>query len=227
MKTTKLIAKKALTHDVFELVYESQLDMSNIVSWQFITFLLPEIGGRAYSVANVVDEKIILLIKRVSQEHEWRWWSMMLCDAEIGTEFNSVGPVGKFVLQDTTKSKCFLWTGTGLAPLYHQVLHSVEKWCDLKMIFWVRKYEDVFYEEELLDLKQKYSNFDFEIYLSRETELKASHFKSWYVTEFLNSNSIQNYQEYYLCGAPVVVESCEQKLSDLWVSGDMVFEEKY
>jgi len=55
MKITKLIEKKSLTHDVFELIYETDLDMDNIVSGQFITFLLPEIGGRAYSVWNVVE----------------------------------------------------------------------------------------------------------------------------------------------------------------------------
>ncbi|MDC0506191.1 FAD-dependent oxidoreductase [Candidatus Gracilibacteria bacterium] len=227
MKITKLVAKKVLTHDVFELVYESELDMSNIVSGQFITFLLPEIGGRAYSIANIADDKVILLVKRVSEENSGRGGSIMLCDAEIGTEFKSVGPVGKFVLQDTTQSKCFLGTGTGLAPLYHQVLRSVERGCELKMIFGVRKYEDVFYEQELLELKETYSNFDFTIYLSRETEIKADHFKSGYVTEFLNSDSVKDYGEYYLCGAPVVVESCEQKLSDLGVSQESIFEEKY
>jgi len=227
MKITKLVAKKALTHDVFELVYESELDMSNIISWQFITFLLPEIGGRAYSIANVVDNKVVLLIKRVSEKNSGRGWSMALCDAELWTEFKSVGPVGKFVLQDTAQAKCFLWTGTGLAPLYHQVLQSAERWCDLKVIFWVRKYEDIFYEQELLDLKQKYSNFDFEIYLSRETEMNADHFKLGYITEFLNTDSVKNYGEYYLCGAPVVVESCEQKLTELGVSEESVFEEKY
>ena len=227
MKITTLIAKKALTHDVFELIYSSELDCSNFISWQFITFLIPEIWGRAYSIANIVDDTITLLIKRVAGENEGRGGSIALCDAEIWTEFKSVWPVGKFVLQDTDKPKCFLWTWTGLAPLYHQVLHSVEKWCKLKLIFWVRKYKDVFYEQELLNLKQNYSNFDFEIYLSRETDMKEDYFKPWYVTEFLDSDSVKHYQEYYLCWAPVVVESCEKKLSELWVDSESIFEEKY
>ncbi len=227
MKITKLIAKKQLTHDVFELIYASELDCSNCISGQFITFLLPDIWGRAYSIGNIVDGKIVLLIKRVSSENGWRWGSMMLCDAEVWAEFNSVGPVGKFVLQDSDTPKCFLGTGTWLAPLYHQILHSVERWIDLKLIFWVRKYEDVFYEQELLDIKQKHPNFDFEIYLSRETDMKADHFRSGYITEFLNPGSVKDYGEYYLCWAPVVVESCEKKLAELGVSEDSVFEEKY
>lgn len=260
MKITTLVWKKQLTADVFELRYTSQLDMSFCKSGQFITFIIPDIWGRAYSISNVVGDEIILLIKRVSLENGGKWWSIALCDSALWTEFNSVGPIGKFVLQENMKSKCFLWTGTGLAPLYHQVLRSIDFYNDyanktdetaetkyyshdqsvpntafgslwtesrLHIVFWVRKYEDVFYEQELLDLKKLYKNFDFTIYLSRETHMKKDYFKPGYVTEFLDKQSVQKYWEYYLCWAPVVVDSCEKKLEELGISEHMIFEEKY
>lgn len=260
MKMTTLVWKKQLTADVFELRYTSQLDMTHCKSGQFITFIIPEIGGRAYSISNIVGDEIVLLIKRVSLEDGGKWWSIALCDSDLWTEFNSVGPIGKFVLQENMKSKCFLWTWTGLAPLYHQVLRSIDVYDDyahqpewtpqikyyshdqtvpttvfgslgteskLHIVFWVRRYEDVFYEQELLDLKKLYKNFEFTIYLSRETQMKKDYFKPGYVTEFLDQQSVQNYGEFYLCWAPVVVESCQKKLDDLWINELMVFEEKY
>ncbi len=50
----------------------------------------------------------------------------MICDAEVGTTFSGMLPLGHFVLQDNSRAKCFIGTGTGFAPVYCQALgHSL------------------------------------------------------------------------------------------------------
>jgi ferredoxin-NADP reductase len=51
--------------------------------------------------------------------------------------------------------------------------------------------------------------------------------QKWYVTDFLTENTVKQYQEYYLCGAPAMIEWCQEKLKTLWVPEEQVFFEKY
>ncbi len=68
LQIATLTEKIQLTHDVYELVYESDTPIE-MQPGQFITFLLPEIGGRAYSILALDDKTHIrLIIKRWSRE---------------------------------------------------------------------------------------------------------------------------------------------------------------
>ncbi len=62
-----LVRKDLLTTDVFELEYQLS-EKKEFIPGQFITFILPGIGGRAYSILEQNNESIILVIKRWSLE---------------------------------------------------------------------------------------------------------------------------------------------------------------
>ena len=118
-----LISKSLLTHDVYELVYSCP-DMIKEYpkAGQYIMFQLAPGLNRAYSIASFREETFTLIIKRISDGRG----SPMICDAEVGTTFVGLLPLGHFVLQDNTRSKCFIGTGTGFAPVYCQALsHSM------------------------------------------------------------------------------------------------------
>jgi ferredoxin-NADP reductase len=68
MKQFLLTQKVNLTHDVFELHLECS-ELLNTQPGQFITLLLPEIGGRAYSILSQNERKTVLIIKRVKKEN--------------------------------------------------------------------------------------------------------------------------------------------------------------
>ena len=79
----------------------------------------------------------------------------MICDAEVGTPFQGMIPLGHFVLRDTPRNKCFIGTGTGFAPLYCQMLTSQmlsNPPTQCAFIFGVRNFVDSFYEQEILGL---------------------------------------------------------------------------
>ncbi len=223
LKEFKLIKKINLTNDVLKLVFEFSENISYKFG-QFITFILPWIWWRAYSMLDVYDKnKIILIIKRLEN---WRWWSKFICDSQIGDVLKWVWPAWHFILQENNKNKLFLWTWVGFVPLYNQIIWSLEKKqdCNLKLIFWVRSNEDVFYYDELSKLQENNSNFSFDYHLSSD---EKKWFHSWRITKFLTKDNLSNFEEFYICWNPLMIEDVLLKLQELWIQKEQIFTEGY
>ena len=138
----------------------------------------------------------------------------MLCDIPVGTELKAVGPSGHFVLSENNNNKLFIGTGTGLVPLYNQILGAAKagQTGNLHLLFGVRTKSDVFYIEELNAIKNNNPQFNYSVYLSQE---KTNNYKYGYTTDYLTPESVENYQEFYICGAPGMIDSATKKLTDL------------
>lgn len=227
MMQIKLVEKITLTHDVFELHYKLPETLV-MKPWQFFTFILPGIWGRSYSALDLKWDIAILIIKRWGDSDWGRWWSIALCDAEIWDEFKAVWPAGHFVLSENTDNKLFLGTGTWLVPLYNMILDGLKKktWERYQLVFGVRHMTDMFYTEAFETLKSQYPDtFYYHLVTSRDEAQWI--IKKWYVTDFLSKNVVSDYNEYYICWAPAMIEWCQNKLTELWVSEENVFFEKY
>ncbi len=225
MKQFTLTKKIELTSDVFELHFDCSEDFE-IKPWQFVTFILPKIGGRAYSVLEQDWNKTVLIIKRVKKEYWWRGWSIFICDSQPWDILNWVWPAGHFVLTWEKESKLFIGTGTGLVPLYNQILSWLERWdtSSYTLLFWIRTIKDVFYEDMFKDLSDKSDNFSYKIYLSRE---EKDWYKNGYVTDFMTQKNIKDYKEAYICGASAMVDSAVEKLEEAGLERESIFTEKY
>lgn len=116
-----LQSKRALTEDVFELVFVSASPVNKPQAGQFISFTLSPDIRRAYSLAYARENELTFIIKRLPEGKG----SPILCDMPIGTVVEALGPLGKFVLQKNNKSKLFIGTGTGFAPLFFQIKESL------------------------------------------------------------------------------------------------------
>ncbi len=104
-----LIAKRSITHDVYELIYScSDLAKDTPKSGQYVMFQLAPGLNRSYSIASFTIDTFTLVIKRVTEGKG----SSIICDAPIGQVFSGMLPLGHFVLRDTPVSKCFIGTGT-------------------------------------------------------------------------------------------------------------------
>lgn len=216
--------KKNLTHNIYELTFEAEKEII-FKNWQFITFLI-NVWWRAYSILKNDWKNITLIIKKWLESEWWRWWSKFLCELNIWEKIKWVGPAGHFVLQNNNKNKLFIWTWTGFVPLYNQIIGGIQDNPDtkFKIIFGSRKSSDLFYLDELTELKQKYNNFDYEIYTSSEKNIEYNH---WYVTDFLKNEEIKNFEEFYICWIPVMIDSAKQSLIDLWFEENNIHTEKY
>lgn len=234
LKTTfTLISKKELTHDVFELIYSCpELEKEMPKPGQYVMFQLAPWLSRAYSISefNISplnkggwrgDSIFTLIIKRIAEGR----WSPIICDAEIGTTFSGMLPLGHFTLQDTPKTKCFIGTGTGFAPLYCMVRTlSMRKFSGkVAFLYGVREECDFFYLEEMNAFKEK---LDLTLlpYLSRDDQEYATR---GYVTDWINQENITPYEEFYLCGSPTMVKDAREKLETLGVQKEQIFWEQY
>lgn len=215
---------KKLTQDVYELTFWFENDFE-IIPWQFVTFMIDSIWARAYSVLEKNWKEVVFLIKKLELENGWRWWSKFLCELKKWEKIKWLGPSWHFTLQKNEKNKIFLWTGTWLVPLYYQIKSALKNWHKekLKFIFGVRKENDIFYLDELNNLKNKYKNFDFEIYLSNEN---SKNYKNGYITEEIK-NLNWDFKEAYLCGNPVMIDSAKNIFLENWFLQENIFDEKY
>ena len=221
----KLIEKKNLTDNVFELVFEWENEIQ-VKPWYFITFLLDKIWGRAYSILETNWKNVVFIIKK-RETSEWgRWGSKYICDLNIWENLRWVWPVWHFVLKENSNNKLFIWTGTWFVPLYNQIVWALnaKQDCKLKLIFWVREEKDLFYVDELEKLKQNNNNFDYELYLSRAEKEWT---KKWYITDYLTKENVLNFQEFYICWAPNMIDSAVELLKNAWANEDNIFYEKY
>lgn len=225
MKQFTLIEKKELTHDVFELHFECN-ESFEILPGQFVTFILPGIWWRAYSILSQNQNKTVLIIKKVLPENWGRWGSVFICERGIWEVLQWVGPAGHFILKHTSGAKLFIGTGTGLVPLYNQIISWLQRWdtSAYMLLFWVRTSKDLFYLEELKNLSQKYSNFSYQLCLSRE-ETDFAH--TGYVTDLISPETVQNFKEAYICGMPAMVDSVGETLHNSWMGKENIFTEKY
>lgn len=232
----KLIEKKNLTPNVYEMVFSGEKELI-MKPGQFITFLLDKIWGRAYSILKMKWKELVLIIKKRELKDGWRWWSKLICELNIWDSLKWVWPAGHFLLKENTQNKLFIGTWTWFVPLYNMILWELEKNNSNKLYFtfWVREKEDVFYIEELEKIKNKYPNFDYGIYISRVKDLHIFELKypnskilSWYTTNYLTKKNLDNIREYYICWAPMMIESTVKKLINLWFKEkENIFYEKY
>ncbi len=217
---------------VFE--WEKELEMK---PGQFVTFLIEWLWGRAYSILKLDWKNITLIIKK-REKSEWgRWGSKLICELNIWESLKWVWPAGHFLLRENNNNKLFIWTGTGFVPLYNMIKYSLKKYSEtkIKLIFWVREENDVFYIDELKELKHKNSNFDFEVYISRVKDLykfrnlcPCIKIHSGYTTNNLIKENIKEFKEAYICWAPTMIESSVEKLTNLWfIEWENIFYEKY
>jgi len=224
LKQFTLTETKLLTHDVYEMSFKTE-DPIDMDYGQFVTFILPGIWGRSYSVLEVEENTIKLIIKKVELSDSGRGWSIFICDSQVWDTLQWVGPAGHFILQKNDKNKLFIGTGTGLVPLYNQILWINELGLNskTKMLFWVRREDDLFYIDELNNLAEK-DNFSYEVYTSRE---KVWDYREGYVTLYLTEENVKDFEEFYICGMPAMVDACIEKLRELWISEESIFSEKY
>lgn len=231
----KLIKSKNITKNVFEMVFQWENELK-MLPWQFITFLLESIGWRAYSILRIQWDKIILIIKKRELSEWGRWWSKLICELNIWDTLKWVWPAGHFILKENSQNKLFIWTGTGLVPLYNMITSELDKKNNNKVMltFWVREKEDLFYLNKLEQLKSINSNFDYDIYISRVKDLHEFKIENWlqninsgYTTNFITKKNVSDFKEVYICWAPTMIESTVEKLKKLNFNNENIYFEKY
>jgi CDP-4-dehydro-6-deoxyglucose reductase len=150
---------------------------------QFITFDLP-IGERrlqrwrSYSIAGAPEpmgnEFLELCIVRTP---EGPGTTYLFDEVKVGTVLKFKGPDGAFYLpEQLDKDLVFICTGTGIAP-FRSMLLDIKKrniaHKKIHLIFGTRYESGILYREEMEALQAEFSDFEFDIALSKEPNWKG------------------------------------------------------
>lgn len=184
---------------------------------------------RAYSISSSADDRLRLelVITKVpggavsTYVHDYM---------KEGEELLINGPYGDFYLRDSERDILLIATGSGLAPI-KSILDQIEReqiQRKTTLFFGARRRRDLYYFEELKEMEQKIPNFTLVPTLSRPTEEDQWEGERGRVTDLIEKYIPDNASmEVYICGAPAMVESCEDLLEKKGISNEMIFYDKF
>jgi len=230
----KLIAKRMLTSDVFEQLFESSAPFL-FAPGQFISVLIPGAGPggrdlrRAYSIASSPElmpskNYFELCVKLV----EGGPGTNYLNNLKIGESMKGHVPFGDFVYKTKApRHVIFVATGTGIAPFRSMLLSKVyaeNMPLTTKLLFGARDNGDLLYTDELSPILST----DFVQVLSRPSGAWPG-FKGR-VTDWLRENSPTldwKHTEFYLCGNGPMIDEVKQIIANHGVDKSHVHQEIY
>jgi len=238
----RLTKRTELTQDMALFSFEIVNDSLEFLAGQYVILMvkLPngEFARRLYSISSEAQniKGFDLLIKLIPNGVG----STHLNGLKIGETTSFQGPAGVFTLRQAQgKSKVFLTTGSGIAPVYSMLKSMVlagitaEKW----HLFWgVRTSKDLYWVKEFEELKQKNPLFQYTFCLTREMDVMPPNCISGRIDVALQKtllntikgdiNAINGF-EYYICGGVDAVESLRQSLLSEGVDKKQIHFEKF
>ena len=226
---TKLAFKKLMTADVVNLGVERPENFT-YKTGQFAEFLFLDPKNpkkktkRAYSICSVSNDKNIeFLIKLVPNGAG----SDYIRKLNEGNTVEISGPYGHFILEDKEEPLVFIATGVGVAPiigLLRESLNNLGYKKDVRLLFGLRGEEDIFLVDHLDELKEKHSNFDYVLTLSRPSDKWTG--TKGRVTDYL-SKYIDKKAHYYICGNIDMASDTKKTLEDSGIKEENIHFEAF
>lgn len=226
---SKVLSKKYHTPDVVSLVVEKPKGFQ-FKAGQFAEILIPDpdnskkLMKRSYSICSTPnEEKIEFCIKLIPEGKG----SNFIENLKEGQDVELLGPFGNFLLPENEQSLIFIATGVGLSPiisLLKKALINLNYKSKVFLLFGVRSENDIFFDKQLDELRQKFSNFNYTLTLSRPSE-------SWTgpkgrVTDYF-SKILDKEAHYFICGNLNMVADTKKFLEDSGIQEDKIHFEMF
>ena len=154
----KLESKQNLAPKVYKLVFSIIDNIEfNFAAGQFIALIVAENTKRFYSIASSPSNKNIELLVDTAPGGPG---SVFFENVKEGDIVDAIGPFGQFVYK-SQEDAFFIATGTGIAPFRSIIIDQLEKGNvnKLTLVWGLRHEENVYLEDELKSLSEKYPNF--------------------------------------------------------------------
>ncbi|MEI7431318.1 MAG: phenol 2-monooxygenase domain-containing protein [Betaproteobacteria bacterium] len=180
---------------------------------QYVNLQLPpEIGVRAFSLANPPSSgnEIELNIRIVPGGVGTTWIHKEL---KVGDAISLTGPYGRFfVHKSAAVASLFMAGGSGLSSPRSMLLDLLDEGSQLPitLVYGARNQQELYYHQEFLELAAKYPQFSYVPALSNEPE--DSDWKGFrgFVHDAAKEKFNNDFRGHkaYLCGPPIMIESC-------------------
>ncbi|MDR1198245.1 MAG: NADH:ubiquinone reductase (Na(+)-transporting) subunit F [Prevotellaceae bacterium] len=199
---------------------------------------------RAYSMANYPAEgDIVMLNIRIAtppfdrNAEGFMNVSPGICSSYIfslkpGDKVIVSGPFGEFhPLINSKREMLYIGGGAGMAPLRSHILHLLKtlKTTDRKISYWygARSRNEIFYEDDFLELEREFPNFSFNIALSAPLPEDNWNGYTGFIHDVIYNNYLKNHPEpedieYYMCGPGPMASAVIKMLDDLGVPREML-----
>ncbi len=210
-----------IARDVYEVWFQKPADF-HFKAGQYIMIDVPlienenDIQVRAYSMASTdSNDNLVFAIKLISGGRMSRWIVERL---KVGTTMRMQGPLGIFTLSDTSsRDVVMICTGTGNAPFISMLEKAIEMGDKRKfdIIYGVRCYEDLFWEEKLKTLEKQNKNIRVHMTLSQPSaDWKGLQGYVQDIIPGLNLNLME--KEIYVCGSPIMTSVVKKLFLEEW-----------
>lgn len=222
---SKIIESKYVNHNTKHITI-SVPEKFDFHPGQFVSLILfinGEEHRRPYSIASKPQKnKLELCIKILPNGKT----TPTISNLKEGDELTVLGPMGTFYIykKSLNKNIIFVSTGTGIAPFRSMIANLLENNFEnnITLITGYRYKEDILYEEEFKEFKEKYKKFLYHRILSRTDDES----EKGYVQKLIDKN-LDLDADYYICGLKEMVNSVKEYLELKGISKGNIFFEKY
>jgi len=224
----------SLSYRDFDVAKEYHEDWDRFKIWDFNSEVTEPVE-RAYSMANYPEEKgIIMLNVRIASPPPGSTgipsgqMSSYIFNLKPGDEVTISGPFGEFFARETKKEMVFVGGGAGMAPMRSHLLDQLDRIkTDRKITFWygARSKREMFYVDDFDRLQAENKNFTWHVALSDAMEEDEWTGHTGFIhnvlfDEYLKDHPAPEDCEFYMCGPPMMNQSCINMLLDLGVDGE-------
>jgi NAD(P)H-flavin reductase len=118
----ELISKRFVTESILELQYKTDVALP-FVPGHYVNISVTAPFKRPYSIAWSEDSVLTFLVEVRDPGKGSDFFRM----AQIGSQTEIMGPLGRFTLQDSDLPKVFISTGTGAAPFISMIKRAMSR----------------------------------------------------------------------------------------------------
>ena len=216
--TSKIIEIKEETHDTKSIKFEKPQGF-NYKAGQYCIFehnLGEDLIKRSYSLSSSPTENFLqITVKHIPNGI----MSTYLHQMKIGDSLVFVGPIGKFVFDESFKNVVFIAGGSGISPFRAMCKYVFDKNIkDIKItvIYGSRSPEDIIMVNELNDYLKGHPNF--KLYLTVDRPNDTWQFHTGFIdANFIKEatqNSVKN-KDYFLVGPTPMMTAIKNALLSL------------
>lgn len=206
----KLTKKENLTGSfwLFSLEFQNPYDF---LAGQYISIkVAPDGTRRSYSIASAPDGNTIDLLVDVAPGGAGSKYFLSLKEGDV---VEAMGPMGVFTLasKNPKPNRMFIATGSGIAPFRAMVLDSLHKKTalgEVRLLWGMRHEEDLFWQEEFVQLNREFPNFSYQVVMSKPSEHwhgECGHVGDCLKRGFIIRERDLSVWEFFLCGGQEMI----------------------
>lgn len=209
---TPVIEKELFTPELMRV----RVDIAGQSGWDFLPgqYVSADLGGvrRSYSLVNTPAEKnyIDFLVDIAPGGPGSQYFS----GVKVGDVMSLLGPLGRFIYQPEENSSAkayFFATGVGIAPLLSMIQYELEtarSGREVILYYGIRSPERAMVETTLQRWAAEYSNFHYQIFVSRppETFTPQENWQTGRITQIIPQLTFSPSEQAYICGGKEMID---------------------